>query len=429
MAITETRASSRANLLDDDTIVNSRNRITFRAAGTLLAALLGLIAPAGCVPFPSNPPTDTEPVDGNRDLDPGAGGTGKLSGEPNGSFAEAITAVFDGLGRSRLEGTVDARHDLDVFELGPLDPGDEITVETSTPFSNLDISIALFDDLGRLVYANDDRSDALVTERDYDSLIGGFVVRRAGDPYYVVVTASAFADSNARRGGYRVDITVTRASNVPTPVGQWVFLDFRGATVDFPALGPSPTRVAPFSAAAISEIYAGRDSDLKNQILATVRQNFARFNVTVRSSEDGALPDGIEYSTMYLGGFRGNLFGIADDVDAYNADFCDDGMIFVETFQPSIFSRTPSVEELGIAIGNVTAHEAGHLLGLNHTDDDRDIMDDRSAADAFIEDQEFMEAPLSADIMRIGTQDSALLLFEIVGPSSPTRSRRPIRGY
>ena len=56
-----------------------------------------------------------------------------------------------------------------------------------------------------------------------------------------------------------------------------------------------------------------------------------------------------------------------------------------------------------------------HLLGLNHTDDDLDLMDDASPTDAFIEDQEFMEAPLSPDIMSIGSQDGVLLLSEIVG--------------
>ena len=46
-------------------------------------------------------------------------------------------------------------------------------------------------------------------------------------------------------------------------------------------------------------------------------------------------------------------------------------------------------------------------------------MDDQSPADAFLEDQEFMEAPLSGDIMPIGFQDAPLLLEEIVGPLVP----------
>jgi len=83
-----------------------------------------------------------------------------------------------------------------------------------------------------------------------------------------------------------------------------------------------------------------------------------------------------------------------------------------------VFSVTPTVEELAVGIGNIAAHEAGHLLGLNHVSDDDALMDDRSPADAFLWDQEFMEAPLSSDIMSIGTQDAVMLLDLIVGPHS-----------
>ncbi|MCH7704917.1 MAG: matrixin family metalloprotease, partial [Planctomycetes bacterium] len=81
-----------------------------------------------------------------------------------------------------------------------------------------------------------------------------------------------------------------------------------------------------------------------------------------------------------------------------------------------VFSTLPSAQALGVAIGNVASHEAGHLLGLNHVNDDAALMDDRSAADVFLSDQEFKEAPLSNDIMVIGTQDAVLLLDETVGP-------------
>ena len=71
---------------------------------------------------------------------------------------------------------------------------------------------------------------------------------------------------------------------------------------------------------------------------------------------------------------------------------------------------------MGAANGNVGSPQARHILGLNHVSDDRALMDDVSVADALIDDQEFMEAPLSSDIMPLGTQDAVLLLNEIVGP-------------
>lgn len=393
----------------------------------MLASTL-VLALGGCGFTPSIlPPPEVNPTDGNRGLDPGTTGPGKYFGEPNDTFASPITAFFNENGLARLQGTVESSGDLDVFVLGPMSAGDRISVDASTPTSDLDVSIALFDNLGRLVLANDDRVDLPISGNDLDSLISDFVVRHEGSPYYLVVTDSAFAGVGQKNGGYYADVSVTRGAEIPAAVGQILLLDFRGTVLNSETLGRQV--VDPFSGAAISAVYAGKDDDLKQLILETVRQNYQRFNVTVLTSDDLPLPAGTEYSSIYLGGYDAGVFGIAEDVDDYNVDYCDDGIIYTETFQPSIFSRTPTVEEMAVAIGNVAAHEAGHLLGLNHVDDDRALMDDRSVADAFIEDQEFMEAPLSADIMRIGTQDAALLLYEIVGPAGPAKSWRRTGGY
>jgi hypothetical protein len=142
------------------------------------------------------------------------------------------------------------------------------------------------------------------------------------------------------------------------------------------------------------------------------------------TTDDTGLPGESDASRIYFGGFDAQAFGIAENVDVYNADLCDDAIIFTESFSTRVFSFAPTAEEMGTAIGNVACHEAGHLLGLNHVDDDRALMDDQSAADAFLDDQEFMEAPLSGDIMRIGTQDAALLLVETVGPSDGASLKR-----
>jgi len=343
-------------------------------------------------------------VDGNA----GPTASSVVEREPNGSFGQAIAAEFDANGSAHLEGTVGSAPDLDVFSIGMIKSGDRIVIRTDTTGSNLDISIALFDASGKLVSANDDAGGTL------DSFID-VTARHDGDPYFLVMTGSAFAAAGTHTGSYSVEVTIETGGTSPSPAAQTLFLDFDGALVNIPTIFSQPFVLGPFDAGDIAPVYAGQTETLKQLIVETVRQNYERFNVDIVTSDQGEPGPGVEFSTLFLGGFDSSVFGIAEDVDFYNADFCDDAIIFTASFSPVVFSGTPTVEELAIAIGNVASHESGHLLGLNHTDDDLDLMDDASPADAFIEDQEFMDAPLSSDIMPIGSQDGVLLLSEIVG--------------
>lgn len=377
--------------------------------GAGLCGLLTVIGVAGC-PGAFVPPDSGEIVDGNRDATV-TSPLGKTSGEPNGGFNNPVVAVFDSTGTARLQGTVDAVDDLDVFLLGPLSPGDRIAVDAYTPNSALDVTIAVFDSQGRLVFNNDDRKDQGDETRD---AYLDFIVRHAGNPHYLVVSHSPFpVTSGELVGSYRVDIVVDSGLDVPQPFAQTLLLDFDGAVVNFAVLGTAT--LAPFDAADISSLYEGETETIKDRIREVFEQNYGRFNVTVLTTDDPPPPPGNVYSTIYFGGFHRGAFGLAENVDLYNEDCCDDAIIFTGSFTPSVFFGVPSAVEVGTAIGNVGSHEAGHLLGLNHTDDDLDLMDDQSSADALLEDQEFMEAPLSTDILPIGTQDGVLLLYESVG--------------
>ncbi len=350
-------------------------------------------------------------TDGNRDdtvTDP----PGKNSGEPNDAFTDALVAVFDANGVAGLQGTIEAVGDLDVFSLGALSPGAQIIVDANTSGSPLDVSVALFDDQQRLVYANDDREGS--GTRFLDSFVE-FIVRHGGDDYFLVVTHSAFSSSGQNIGGYRVDVQISAGFAVPPPVGQILLLDFDGAVIDSPELGTMT--LEPFDAADIARAYTGQTETIKQTIIAVMEQDYERFNVTVVTTDDPPLPEKTEFSTVHFGGINIGAFGISESVDLYNIDFCDDAIIFTESFSPRIFGTAPSAAELGVAIGNVASHEAGHLLGLNHVQDDQALMDDQSPPAALLVDQEFLSAPLSRDIMRIGIQDPVLLLYETVGPN------------
>jgi hypothetical protein len=364
--------------------------------------MLILVSAAGCG-FDFTPP-DNNDVDGN------CNGLG-VTGEPNDGFSKAIEALFATGNTACLQGTVAMIGDMDVFEIGPLVAGDVLKVDAETPTSDLDVAVAIFDGQYRLVYYNDDRGGT--GSKALDAYIE-WVVRHAGDPYYLVVSHSGFAPQNRFTGSYRVEVEVGGNAQVPPPAGQILLLDFDGGQVDSPALGQ--VTLDPFDAGHISSIYQGQTDLVKEFIRATFEQNFERFDVTILTTDDPLPPPGTEYSVVHFGGYSTDAFGIADGVDPYNTDFCDDAIIFTESFDPHLFSVDPTAVEMGIAIGNIGSHEAGHLLGLNHVDDDRALMDDESVADAFLDDQEFMEAALSVDLMPIGVQDAVLLLEETVGP-------------
>lgn len=377
----------------------------------LTAAFLALVGATGCPSVPV--PGGGAVIDGNRDATL-TSPLGKTSGEPNGSFSTAIVAVFNREDVAELQGTVSSRGDLDVFRLGSLSRGDRVRVDTATVGSPLDISIALFDDQQRLVFANDDRCGDPTQARCFDS-IADLVIRHDGDRYFLVVTGSAFAARGAESGTYTVDVRLLRGGTAPDPVPQTLVLEFGGGAVDSPTLGTF--QLDPFDAARIDPVYAGRTQAMRNAIIAAMRRNYERFNVAIRTGDD-LPPDGSKFSVVYFGGFNPTAFGLAESVDLYNVDRCDDAIIFTESFSISQFSRTPTAEQMGLALGNIAAHEAGHLLGLNHVDDDLDLMDDRSAADVFLLDQEFKTSALSSDIMSIGVQDGVLLLNETVGPAA-----------
>ena len=375
----------------------------------IAVSMVTMVSLTGCPVVPPDGGGDGGSVtDGN--VDPSASSPlGKTSGEPNDAFDEPIIAVFGGDGVAQLQGTVSEIGDMDVYQLEALTIGDRIIVDVATTNSSLDVSVGLFDAEGRLAYDSDDRDGS--SSRGLDSYVD-LIVRHSGNPYYLVVTHSGFAAPGTFNGTYTVEIQIASGAEVPAPAAQVVLLDFDGATLDSLVLGTG--ELAAFDAGNISPEYEGETETIQAKIVEVFKQNYERFDVVVYTSDDPP-PEGTELSVIFFGGFSRSTFGIAESVDLYNADFCDDAIIYAESFTASQFTGTPTPNELGIAIGNVAAHEAGHLLGLNHTDNDLDLMDDRSPADAFIEDQEFMEADLSSDIIPIGTQDGVLLLSEIVG--------------
>jgi len=317
-----------------------------------------------------------------------------------------VTGAAD-VARRVFEGRIDRPHDVDVFDLGPLSAGDRLEIDYEHRDMSLRPMLALFD-------VDDDIFDRAI----YPFASGGTdvlamidrVVRRDYASYRLAVATRADA---IETGSYRLVVRRERDGVVPAPLGQVVRLSFDGGTLEEPILGE--TVIAPFRAAAIDEFYAGRDVALKAAIVAVVEARFAGLNVVIVTSDDDGAAEATAVSTVLLGSSRHGAFGAAEGVDAFNEDFCDNSVVFTESFQPAVFGSTPTLEDLALAIGQVTAHEIGHLLGLRHVWDAAAIMDEASPSTALLVHQSFKRSPLAAPVFPLGFQNAPALLLDTVG--------------
>ncbi len=336
----------------------------------------------------------------------GVFGGGGVPGQQIGnSFATATPVTLDADGKAALGSSL-AGNKIDVYDIGPCNPGDRIIASiVPTTGSFLDPVMAIFDANEDLFILNDDvdfasgRLDSAVDE----------VVSVASPKFYLAVSKFAFSGQD---GAYLGSLEVQRGVPIPPPFAQVILLNFAGGSVDIPSEGT--INVDPFDAADIDPIYAGQTMQIKNTIINTVKENFAEFGVVIATSDDPS-PPANPFSTIEFGAFSGTKFGIAQSVDAGNLDRCDDGIVFTDNFDDP-FLNQPDVVGIGVAIGNVAAHEAGHLLGLNHVADILDLMDTTGSASTLLADQTFQTSPLSTSIFPIGNQNAPAILNRIIPP-------------
>ncbi len=407
-----------------------------------------------------------------------------LTGCPNGSVVPGIpeqgcdkgpsdlacpvqAVEFDATGSVLVTGALTDDRGY-AYALGPLRAGDRIIVDVDTPQSDLNATVAIFDESQRLFRVNDDQdADAGMVDPFIDE-----VIRHPSNNYFVAIAASP--QDPGVLGSYEMRITVQRGGTVPERRRQTILLDFDGGTVT--TRDGLVITVGPFDPGNIDPMYAdpnandlcsntclfagdgqcddgrpgaefsfcdlGTDCDdcgselrIEEFIMQTFASNFERFDMVILNTYEHTPPEDGDFSTVLFGGSSDQFsdldpltYGLAANaIDPYNRDLTDDAIVFTDSFKPEVFRRPPHPGELGLVIGNVAAHEVGHLLGLVHVRSGVDVLMQFVNPAVFLEDRRFGRGRLEPDVFQmvsptyegrkffLGDQNAEQLLREILG--------------
>ncbi len=327
-----------------------------------------------------------------------------VAGPAGDSFANARVLNYDLNDTVTLSGTI-VGDEVDFYEIGTLEPGDRIIVAVNAVAGgSLDPVIAIFNVDEELFALNDDVD---LAGGNFNSALDD-VVTQPSSRLFLLITKFAFGGQG---GDYEGTVQLERNGAVPSPAVQTLLLNFDGGS--FTITNEGSFDLDPFDAADIDPAYTGMTDDIKDVIADTVRENFEDTGLVIVTTDENPVLTPGTFSVIHFGAFSPDKFGVADSVDQGNADRCDDGIVFTNSFDDP-FAVQPSATGIGVAIGNVAAHEAGHLLGLNHVADITDLMDNTGTASTLLDDQEFKTSELSPSVFPLGNQNGPALLDRVV---------------
>jgi hypothetical protein len=250
-------------------------------------------------------------------------------------------------------------------------------------------------------------------------------------------------------GGVGVNVRIQRNAGLFSPQTQRVYVNFEGGTAvaagGLPATNIPPLRAQDFNQFfTVDPSYADADTEILQQvIMQTIRGIYANFNIEFVGSNESDEPPALPYKTMYVGGTApGNiLLGISDYVNPRNDTQTGTGIAYALTIGALVIDNgalvnpplsgnpAQALTNLGIALGNVAAHECGHMMGLRHTSEPGDLMQSEgtNAGDptatlslkvgtpAAGEQIDILEPLGVPDVPPIGQQNAPQYLSEVVG--------------
>lgn len=303
-----------------------------------------------------------------------------------------------------ISGRISGGGDIDVYDLGPVEPGERIIVNM-TADDTLDGAMALFDDTGSALLVNDHRNVYLGRYGPFIDV----VIRRPSQSCLVALSSTPGYDS---MGDYALTAYYVFPTPIPEPRKDVILLNFDRET-NVRIGSRSAINVPAFDAAGISSSYRGKTDEMAAEIVARVREDFAAYDVTILSTSEGA-KYGPAMSRVHFGTYDEALLGVAEGVDEFNAMSAQAAIVFTDTFSAFMPLR-PSVGEMAQALANVASHEIGHLLGLIHTNNADDLMDVTASLSELLLDQDFAKSPIYTAVFPLGYQDSVQSLLEVVG--------------
>lgn len=202
-------------------------------------------------------------------------------------------------------------------------------------------------------------------------------------------------------GDYELGIEAYRPGLEKNRPTQVLFLDFDGERINTGIWGgPGVRDLSPFED-FVGNWGLGEDDydELVDTIIETVEENLVadmeasglnrRFDLEIRNSRDHRDPWGSDnVSRIIVGGTIAesgiSTIGIAESIDPGNYGTEESALVLLDVLSapagPSsslntyITAESDVVEFVGTAVGNVTAHEAGHFFGNWHVDQFNDVL-------------------------------------------------------
>jgi len=148
--------------------------------------------------------------------------------------------------------------------------------------------------------------------------------------------------------------------------GQIIYVNFDGAqSVTY----HGPVTVGPFDVPTVraSGELAGQEQTIVADVLVRLQETFAGSGILFTAEKPSTSRC---YSTIYVGGDDsafsqyGSFLGLAEKVDAGNADHGDEAIVFAA----EVAAAYPGPDVYCTALARTIAHETGHLIGFCHVE-------------------------------------------------------------